>query len=105
MGAAVPGSARAARKKAFKPPQLGPGSVIGIDCLREPGRVSIAVEDRGTPVPAEYREKIFDRFYRADKARSREIEGSGLERLHGDIRTAACERADHDHANGLGSGA
>ena len=30
MGAAVPGRARAARKKAFKPPRLGPGSVIGI---------------------------------------------------------------------------
>jgi len=30
MCAAVPGSARAARKKALKPPRLGPGSVIGI---------------------------------------------------------------------------
>lgn len=30
MRAAVPGSARAARKKTLKPPRLGPGSVIGI---------------------------------------------------------------------------
>lgn len=30
MGAAVPGSARAARKKTLKPPRLSPGSVIGI---------------------------------------------------------------------------
>jgi muramoyltetrapeptide carboxypeptidase len=30
MGAAVPGSTRAVRKRALKPPRLGPGSVIGI---------------------------------------------------------------------------
>jgi len=48
MGAAVPGSARAARKKAFKPPRLGPGSVIGI--AAPAGAFTLATLNRGVEV-------------------------------------------------------
>jgi signal transduction histidine kinase len=47
--------------------------------LREDGdEVVLVVEDTGIGIPESEREKIFDRFYRVDKARSREAGGTGL---------------------------
>jgi signal transduction histidine kinase len=42
------------------------------------GRVSLSVRDNGPGLPHEEQTKIFERFYRVDKARSREMGGAGL---------------------------
>jgi two-component system, OmpR family, sensor kinase len=42
------------------------------------GRVQFAVEDNGPGIPADQRERIFDRFHRTDAARDRASGGTGL---------------------------
>ena len=44
----------------------------------EKGSVALEVRDHGVGVPEELREKIFERFFRADNSRNRETGGSGL---------------------------
>ena len=60
----------------------------GIKFSHEHGTVSIShesgardrilVKDEGDGIPAQHLERLFERFYRADRARSREMGGTGL---------------------------
>ena len=43
-----------------------------------PARDKIIVEDTGEGIPAQHHERLFERFYRVDRARSREMGGTGL---------------------------
>ncbi len=54
------------------------GGEVSIGVARLNGHARVTVTDTGAGIPAEDMPHIFERFYRADKARTRENGGSGL---------------------------
>ena len=54
------------------------GGQVSLEMTGRPGKVEIQVADSGVGIAAADLEKIFQRFYRVDKARSRAQGGSGL---------------------------
>ena len=67
---------------------------IIVNAMKEKSNVKIEVKNQGDPIPEDEREKIFERFYRIDKARNRNEKRYGLglsiakgivEKYNGDI--------------------
>jgi heavy metal sensor kinase len=54
------------------------GGLISITIHRDGRFAEVRVRDTGIGISAEHQKKIFDRFYRVDRARSRELGGAGL---------------------------
>jgi len=55
-----------------------PETTVEVACESDAHAVRIAVTDQGPGIAAEHLPRIFERFYRVDKARSRQMGGTGL---------------------------
>ncbi len=55
-----------------------PGTKVAVRALVEDGHVIYEVADDGPPIPDEFRDSLFERFYKVDESRRRGPAGAGL---------------------------
>ncbi len=55
-----------------------PGGTVNVTVHKLGGKTVLTVEDNGIGIPKDQQERVFERFYRVDKSRSKETGGTGL---------------------------
>lgn len=55
-----------------------PNGTILVEVWKERGKPTLTVSDTGVGIPKDQQERVFERFYRVDKSRSKETGGTGL---------------------------
>ncbi|HEY3175095.1 MAG TPA: ATP-binding protein [Candidatus Polarisedimenticolia bacterium] len=55
-----------------------PGGSVIVSARQEPHTVILTVEDTGPGIPPDALDRVFNRFYRLDRSRSRDLPGTGL---------------------------
>lgn len=55
-----------------------PGGSVSISAYKDEGKLIIKIKDTGIGIPKGHLSRIFERFYRVDKGRSRNLGGTGL---------------------------
>lgn len=55
-----------------------PNGSVTVSVCKDAGKIIFTVKDTGIGIPKIHQERIFERFYRVDKSRSKELGGTGL---------------------------
>ena len=55
-----------------------PGGTVNVSLTSNENNVVLEVKDTGIGIPKEHQDRIFERFYRVDKSRSKSTGGTGL---------------------------
>ncbi len=55
-----------------------PGGTVTVEVYQDDSEILLSVRDQGIGIAAKHQPRLFERFYRVDKARSRNLGGTGL---------------------------